>query len=97
MGITNHTGFDNDKYLREQTSAILERVNRFNHKLYLEFGGKIYLIIMQPEYCRIDPNVKMRLLQKIKDKIDVILCIHAGAIERKKIRADFELHTMSMH
>ena len=34
-------GFDNDKYLEQQTSAILERVNRFNHKLYLEFGGKI--------------------------------------------------------
>ena len=36
-----------------------------------------------------DPNVKMRLLQKLKDKIDVIMCIHAGDIERKKIRADF--------
>ena len=90
MGITNHTGFDNDKYLREQTSAILERVNRFNHKLYLEFGGKI---LFDYHAARVlpgfDPNVKMRLLQKIKDKIDVILCIHAGAIERKKIRADF--------
>jgi uncharacterized protein (UPF0371 family) len=89
MGITN-IGFDNDKYLREQTSAILERVNRFNHKLYLEFGGKI---LFDYHAARVlpgfDPNVKMRLLQKIKDKIDVILCIHAGAIERKKIRADF--------
>jgi uncharacterized protein (UPF0371 family) len=36
-----------------------------------------------------DPNVKMRLLQLLKDQIDVILCIHAGAIERKKVRADF--------
>ena len=34
-------GFDNEKYLKEQTSAILERVNRFNDKLYIEFGGKI--------------------------------------------------------
>jgi len=31
----------------------------------------------------------MRLLQKLKDKIDVILCIYAGDIERKKVRADF--------
>ena len=38
---TNHIGFDNEKYLREQTHAILERVSRFNNKLYLEFGGKI--------------------------------------------------------
>ena len=41
MGRTDQIGFDNDKYLEQQTSAILERVSRFNHKLYLEFGGKI--------------------------------------------------------
>ena len=83
-------GFDNEKYLEEQTSAILERVNRFNHRLYLEFGGKIlydyHAARVLPGF---DPNVKMRLLQLLKDKIDVILCINAGDIERKKIRADF--------
>ena len=90
MGVTNQIGFDNEKYLREQTSAILERVNRFNHKLYLEFGGKIlYDYHAARVLPGLDPNVKMRLLQILKDKIDVILCIHAGAIERKKIRADF--------
>jgi uncharacterized protein (UPF0371 family) len=36
-----------------------------------------------------DPNVKMRLLQKLKDRADIILCIYAGDIERKKVRADF--------
>jgi uncharacterized protein (UPF0371 family) len=90
MTDTNHIGFDNDRYLREQTSAILERVNRFNNKLYLEFGGKIlydyHAARVLPGF---DPNVKMRLLQILKDKIDVVLCIHAGAIERKKVRADF--------
>jgi len=83
-------GFDNEKYLREQTASILERVNRFNHKLYLEFGGKIlYDYHASRVLPGFDPNVKMRLLQILKDKIDVILCIHAGAIERKKVRADF--------
>ena len=92
MGIhnTNHIGFDNEKYLQEQTASILERVNRFNDKLYLEFGGKIlydyHAARVLPGF---DPYVKMRLLQKLKDKIDVILCIHAGDIERKKVRADF--------
>ena len=86
----NLIGFDNEKYLREQTDSILERVDRFNHKLYLEFGGKIlYDYHASRVLPGFDPNVKMRLLQKLKDKIDVILCIHAGAIERKKIRADF--------
>ena len=36
-----------------------------------------------------DPNVKMQLLQRLKDKADILLCIYAGDIERKKIRADF--------
>jgi len=65
-------------------------VSRFNDKLYLEFGGKIlydyHAARVLPGF---DPNVKMRLLQLLKDKIDVILCIHAGDIERKKVRADF--------
>jgi len=86
----NNIGFDNDKYLKEQTTAILERVSRFNDKLYLEFGGKIlydyHAARVLPGF---DPNVKMRLLQKLRDKVDVILCIHAGAIEGKKARADF--------
>jgi uncharacterized protein (UPF0371 family) len=83
-------GFDNEKYLREQTAAILERVNLFHNKLYLEFGGKL---IYDYHAARVlpgfDPNVKMRLLQKLKDKTDVLLCIYAGDIERKKMRADF--------
>ncbi|MCK4809792.1 MAG: DUF1846 domain-containing protein [Candidatus Omnitrophica bacterium] len=83
-------GFDNEKYLKEQTQAILERVKRFDNKLYLEFGGKI---IFDYHASRVlpgfDPNVKMRLLQKLKDKADIILCIYAGDIERRKVRADF--------
>jgi len=31
----------------------------------------------------------MRLIRELKDKTDVLLCIYAGDIERKKIRADF--------
>ncbi len=83
-------GFDNDKYLEEQTAAILERVGKFDNKLYLEFGGKL---LFDYHASRVlpgfDPNVKMRLLQHLKDKADILLCIFAGDIERKKIRADF--------
>ncbi len=83
-------GFDNEKYLAEQTSAILERVKLCNNKLYLEFGGKLlfdyHAARVLPGY---DPNVKMRLLQNLAGQIDIILCIHAGDIEKKKIRADF--------
>ena len=39
--MTHPIGFDNEKYLHEQTASILERVKRFHNKLYLEFGGKL--------------------------------------------------------
>ncbi len=83
-------GFDNERYLREQTAAITERVGRFGNKLYLEFGGKL---LFDHHAARVlpgfDPNVKMRLLQQLGDQAEILLCIHAGAIERRKMRADF--------
>ncbi|MBU1903690.1 MAG: DUF1846 family protein, partial [Proteobacteria bacterium] len=82
--------FDNEKYINEQTSEIFKRVRKFKNKLYLEFGGKLlydyHASRVLPGY---DPNIKMRLLQVLKDKADILLCIYAGDIERKKIRADF--------
>ncbi|MCP4601553.1 MAG: DUF1846 domain-containing protein [Proteobacteria bacterium] len=82
--------FDNEKYLAEQTEAIVERIERFDNKLYLEFGGKL---LFDYHASRVlpgfDPNVKMRLLQQLRDKADIILCIYAGDIERRKVRADF--------
>ena len=84
------TVFDNELYITEQTSEILERVKRSNNRLYLEFGGKLlydfHASRVLPGY---DPNAKMRLLHELKEKADILLCIYAGDIERKKIRADF--------
>ena len=85
-----HKGFDNDRYVEEQSAEILKRVERYNNRLYLEFGGKLlfdyHAVRVLPGY---DPNVKIRLLQNLKEQVDLILCIYAGDIERKKIRADF--------
>ena len=87
----NHgTGFDNDAYLQKQKEAILERMERFPTKLYLEFGGKLFFDFhaarVLPGY---DPNVKMKLLRELRSRADILLCIYAGDIERKKVRADF--------
>ncbi len=83
-------GFDNEKYLQEQTAAINERVAQCDNKLYLEFGGKLcfdyHAARVLPGY---DHNVKIRLLQLLKDKIDIVLCIYAGDIETGRIRGDF--------
>ncbi|MCJ7582047.1 MAG: DUF1846 domain-containing protein, partial [Candidatus Aminicenantes bacterium] len=88
--MSHQIGFDNEKYLEEQSAAILERVKQNDNKLYLEFGGKLlfdyHAARVLPGY---EPNVKMRLLQRMKEKTDIVLCIYAGDIERKKLRADF--------
>lgn len=84
------TGFDNERYLEQQSAAILDRVKGFNSKLYLEFGGKL---LFDYHAARVlpgfNPNVKMQLLHKLRDRAEVVLCIFAGDIEKRKMRADF--------
>jgi len=82
-------GFDPQKYMEEQSKYILERVNNYD-KLYLEFGGKL---IGDKHAKRVlpgfDEDAKIKLLQKLKDKIEIIICVYAGDIERNKIRGDY--------
>ncbi|HZJ83695.1 MAG TPA: DUF1846 domain-containing protein [Clostridia bacterium] len=86
----NKLGFDNDIYLDKQATAILKRVNLFPDKLYLEFGGKLFFDYHASRVLPgFDPNGKIKLLHKLKDKADIILCVSARDIERKKIRVDF--------
>jgi uncharacterized protein (UPF0371 family) len=75
--------------MEKQTEQILKRAEQFNHKLYLEFGGKLF-----DDYhaARVLPgfnlNGKVLLLEKLKEKTEIIICINAADIERNKIRAD---------
>ena len=82
-------GFDSQKYIEEQSKYILERVNDYD-KLYLEFGGKL---IGDKHAKRVlpgfDEDSKIKILQKLKDKAEVIICAYAGDIERNKIRGDY--------
>ncbi len=78
-------GFDSKKYLEEQSEFILERVDHYD-KLYLEFGGKLFNDMHAKRVLPgFDPNAKVELLKKLKDKIEVIICMYAGDIERNKI------------
>ena len=86
------TGFDNSSYIKKQTEQILKKVEQFNHKLYLEFGGKLFddyhAARVLPGF---DVNGKILLLKELKEKIDIeiIMCISAVDIEKNKIREDF--------
>lgn len=83
-------GFDNNLYKKMQADRILQKMQEFDNKLYMEFGGKMFddfhAARVLPGF---DPNVKSEILQELKDKIEVIFCIGAPDIEKNKMRADF--------
>lgn len=82
-------GFDHKKYLEEQSKFILERVNHYD-KLYLEFGGKLLFDLHAKRVLPgFQENAKVELLTKLKEKIEVIVCVYAGDIEKNKMRGDF--------
>ena len=83
-------GFDNELYVKNQIKTIKERIKMFDNKLYLEFGGKLF-----DDYHakRVLPgfelDAKIRLLKELKNQCEIIFCINAKDIEKKKIRADY--------
>lgn len=82
-------GFDHNKYLEEQSKYILERVNNFD-KLYLEFGGKLLFDLHAKRVLPgFDENAKIKLLHRLKEKVEIVICVYSGDIERNKIRGDF--------
>ncbi len=82
-------GFDPQKYIEEQSKYILERVNDYD-KLYLEFGGKL---INDKHAKRVlpgfDEDSKIKLLCKLRKKVEIIICVYSGDIERNKMREDY--------
>ena len=82
-------GFDNEQYLRLQSEHIRDRIAKFGGKLYLEFGGKLFddyhASRVLPGF---EPDSKIRMLEQIKDKAEIVITINAGDIEKNKIRGD---------
>ena len=82
-------GFDNEKYLAMQSERIKERIEKFGGKLYLEFGGKLFddyhASRVLPGF---QPDSKIRMLQTLKDDVEIVIVIGAGDIEKNKVRGD---------
>lgn len=82
-------GFDPQKYIDEQSKFILERVNNYD-KLYLEFGGKLIGDMHAKRTLPgFDEDAKIKILQKLQDQTEVIICVYAEDIERNKVRGDY--------
>ena len=83
-------GFDNDKYLAMQSEHIRERIQKFDNKLYLEFGGKLFddyhASRVLPGF---QPDSKLQMLLQLKDQAEIVIVISAEDIVSSKIRGDY--------
>lgn len=85
-------GFDNKKYIKLQTEKIMERISKFDSKLYMEFGGKLFDDLHASRVLPgFEPDVKIQILKKLKDKAEIIIVISANDIEKHKVRADYSI------
>ena len=83
-------GFDNDKYLTMQSQHIRERIAKFDNKLYLEFGGKLFddyhASRVLPGF---QPDSKLQMLLQLKDQAEIVIVVSAEDIESGKVRGDY--------
>lgn len=84
--------FDNQKYIKMQSEKILERISKFDNKLYLEFGGKLF---DDAHASRVLPgfevDTKLQMLLQLKDKAEVLIVVNANDIQSNKLRGDLEI------
>ena len=82
-------GFDNQKYLTTQSEQIKKRIAQFGGKLYLEFGGKLFDDFHASRVLPgFEPDSKIRMLQQLKDDVEIVVAINAADIEKNKVRGD---------
>ena len=82
-------GFDNDKYLKVQSEHIRERIAKFDGKLYLELGGKLFddhhASRVLPGF---KPDSKLRMFAQLRNQLEIVIVVSAEDIEKNKVRAD---------
>ena len=82
-------GFDSEKYIRLQSEHIRERIAKFNGKLYLELGGKLFddhhASRVLPGF---QPDSKLKMLSQLSDRAEIVIVISAVDIEKNKERGD---------
>lgn len=81
--------FNKNKYIKSQIKKINQRIEFFKNKLYLEFGGKLFddyhASRVLPGF---EPDTKISMLYKLKEKIEFMICINAEDVISQKIRSD---------
>ncbi|MCZ9294127.1 DUF1846 domain-containing protein [Corynebacterium meitnerae] len=82
-------GFDRQKYIEMQSEHISKRREEIGGKLYLEMGGKLFddhhASRVLPGFT---PDNKIAMLERIKDEVEIVVCVAAPDLVRQKVRAD---------
>ncbi|AZA10308.1 DUF1846 domain-containing protein [Corynebacterium pseudopelargi] len=87
--MTYRIGFDRDKYIELQSQHIKARREELGGKLYLEMGGKLFDDLHASRVLPgFTPDNKIAMLDRIRDEVEILVCINAKDLERHKIRAD---------
>ncbi len=72
-----------------QSTHIRERINQFDNKLYLEFGGKLFDDFHASRVLPgFEPDSKLRMLLQLADQAEIVVVISASDIEKNKVRGD---------
>ncbi len=80
--------FDNELYIKLQSEKINERIQKFDNKLYLEFGGKLFDDFHASRVLPgFEADTKVNMLLNLKDKVEIIIAINASDIDTK-VRSD---------
>ena len=87
--MTQKIGFDREKYIELQSKHIHARREEIGGKLYLEMGGKLFDDMHASRVLPgFTPDNKIAMLERIKDDVEILICINAKDISRQKVRAD---------
>lgn len=82
-------GFDREKYIELQSQHIHERRRQIGGKLYLEMGGKLFDDMHASRVLPgFTPDNKIAMLHRLKDELEILVCLNAKDLERQKVRAD---------
>ena len=82
-------GFDRERYIELQSEHIHARRSEIGGKLYLEMGGKLFDDMHASRVLPgFTPDNKIAMLERIKDDVEIIVCLNAKDLERQKVRAD---------
>ena len=82
-------GFSAEQYNIMQSEKIRERIDEFGGKLYLEFGGKLFDDFHASRVLPgFQPDSKLRMLNQLQDRCEIVIVISAADIEKNKIRGD---------